>query len=61
METRNLPIGIQDFKYIWDNDCVYVDKTAYVYRMAKQGKPYFFEPASTFWKEPFSLHAQGVF
>ncbi|MDR1728666.1 MAG: ATP-binding protein [Acidobacteriota bacterium] len=41
METRNLPIGIQDFEYIRNNGCVYVDKTAYVYRMARRGKPYF--------------------
>ena len=50
METRNLPIGIQDFKYIRDYDCVYVDKTAYVYRMAKQGKPYFLSRPRRFGK-----------
>jgi hypothetical protein len=50
METRNLPIGIQDFKYIRDNDCVYVDKTAYVYKMAKQGKPYFLSRPRRFGK-----------
>jgi hypothetical protein len=50
METRNLPIGIQDFKYIRDNDCVYVDKTVYVYQMAKQGKPYFLSRPRRFGK-----------
>ena len=50
METRNLPIGIQDFEYIRDNDCVYVDKTAYIYRMAKQGKPYFLSRPRRFGK-----------
>ncbi|MDR0310816.1 MAG: AAA family ATPase, partial [Acidobacteriota bacterium] len=50
METRNLPIGIQDFKYIRDNNCVYVDKTAYIHRMAKQGKPYFLSRPRRFGK-----------
>jgi len=50
METRNLPIGIQDFKSIRDNGCVYVDKTAYVYKMAKQGKPYFLSRPRRFGK-----------
>ena len=50
MEIRNLPIGIHDFKYMRENGCVYVDKTAYVYRMAKQGKPYFLSRPRRFGK-----------
>ena len=50
MEMRNLPIGIQDFKYIRDYNFVYVDKTAYVYRMAQQGKPYFLSRPRRFGK-----------
>ena len=50
MEIRNLPIGIQDFEYIRDYDCVYVDKTAYVYQMAKRGKPYFLSRPRRFGK-----------
>ncbi|MDR0938496.1 MAG: AAA family ATPase, partial [Mediterranea sp.] len=41
MNSRPLPIGIQDFEYIRRNDFVYVDKTEYIYRLAYQGKPYF--------------------
>jgi hypothetical protein len=41
MNSRPLPIGIQDFEYIRKNDFVYVDKTEYIYRLAYQGKPYF--------------------
>ncbi|MDR1726501.1 MAG: AAA family ATPase, partial [Acidobacteriota bacterium] len=41
MTTRKLPIGIQDFECIRTDGYVYVDKTAYVYRLASEGKPYF--------------------
>ncbi|MDR0939583.1 MAG: AAA family ATPase, partial [Mediterranea sp.] len=41
MNSRPLPIGIQDFEYIRRNNFVYVDKTEYIYRLAYQGKPYF--------------------
>ncbi|MDR0938536.1 MAG: AAA family ATPase, partial [Mediterranea sp.] len=41
MNSRPLPIGIQDFEYIRKNNFVYVDKTEYIYRLAYQGKPYF--------------------
>jgi hypothetical protein len=36
-----MPIGIQDFEDIRANGYVYVDKTAYIYRLANEGKPYF--------------------
>ncbi|MDR1896034.1 MAG: AAA family ATPase, partial [Prevotellaceae bacterium] len=39
--NRKLPIGIQDFEYIRTEGYLYVDKTAYVYRLVKEGKPYF--------------------
>ena len=38
---RKLPIGIQDFEDLRTNGYLYVDKTAYVYRLATTGKPYF--------------------
>jgi hypothetical protein len=38
---RKLPIGIQDFEDLRKKNYVYVDKTAYVYRMVTMGKPYF--------------------
>jgi hypothetical protein len=41
MTPRKMPIGIQDFEDIRTNGYVYVDKTAYVYRLAHEGKPYF--------------------
>jgi hypothetical protein len=41
MNPRKMPIGIQDFEKLRSNGYVYVDKTAYVYRLAQEGNPYF--------------------
>jgi hypothetical protein len=41
MIPRKMPIGIQDFESIRSGGYVYVDKTAYIYRLATEGKPYF--------------------
>jgi hypothetical protein len=38
---RKMPIGIQDFEFIRKENYVYVDKTAYVFKLASEGKPYF--------------------
>jgi hypothetical protein len=38
---RKLPIGIQDFAKLREDGYVYVDKTDFVYKMAKNGGPYF--------------------
>ncbi|MDR3303785.1 MAG: AAA family ATPase, partial [Treponema sp.] len=41
MNTRKLPIGIQDFQDLRENDYLYIDKTAAVYNLVTRGKPYF--------------------
>ena len=38
---RKLPIGIQTFAEIREENYLYVDKTAFVWRIANIGKPYF--------------------
>jgi hypothetical protein len=45
-----MPIGIQDFEDIRRSDYAYVDKTAYVYRLASEGKPYFLSRLRRFGK-----------
>jgi hypothetical protein len=51
METfRKMPIGIQDFEYLRTNDYLYVDKTAYIYRLISRGKPYFLSRPRRFGK-----------
>jgi len=38
---RKLPVGIQDFEDLRTTGNLYVDKTAYIYRLVTMGKPYF--------------------
>ena len=44
------PIGIQTFDQIIENNYIYVDKTALVYKMAKEGKIYFLSRPRRFGK-----------
>lgn len=48
--SRKLPIGIQDFEDLRQNGYLYVDKTAFVYRLATMGKPYFLSRPRRFGK-----------
>ncbi|MDR0709840.1 MAG: AAA family ATPase, partial [Spirochaetaceae bacterium] len=41
MTPRKMPIGIQDFEKLRTGGYVYVDKTAYIYRLVQEGNPYF--------------------
>ena len=41
MAKRRLPIGMQTFRELREQDCYYVDKTAYIERMLQEGKHYF--------------------
>ena len=41
MTKRRLPIGIQTFRKIREDNCYYVDKTAYMQRLIDEGKHYF--------------------
>ena len=47
---RKLPIGIQTFEKLREGDYLYVDKTAFVWRIANIGKPYFFNRPRRFGK-----------
>jgi hypothetical protein len=39
--VRKMPIGIQEFEAVISGGCVYVDKTEWVYRLAREGAYYF--------------------
>ena len=41
LNERKFPVGIQDFEDLRTNGYLYVDKTAYIWRLATTGKPYF--------------------
>ena len=47
---RKLPIGIQSFEDIRKDGYIYVDKTAYVYKLVSEGKPYFLSRPRRFGK-----------
>ena len=49
-DDMNYPIGIQTFANIRETDFAYVDKTAFVYKLASQGKCYFLSRPRRFGK-----------
>ena len=50
MEERFLPIGIQNFEDLRTKNFIYIDKTDYVYKLAREGKPYFLSRPRRFGK-----------
>ena len=53
MNQRKLPIGIQTFREIREEGYYYVDKTAYMHRLANEGKHYFLSRPRRFGKSLF--------
>ena len=53
VRKRRLPIGIQNFREIREEDCYYVDKTAYVQKLLDDGKHYFLSRPRRFGKSLF--------
>jgi len=53
MNRKKLPIGIQTFLEIREDDCYYVDKTAYALKLAVEGKYYFLSRPRRFGKSLF--------
>lgn len=47
---RRYPIGIQNFEELRNRNCVYVDKTELVYKLANTDKVYFFSRPRRFGK-----------
>jgi hypothetical protein len=50
MHRRKLPIGIQTFREIREDDCYYVDKTGFALRLIEDGKYYFLSRPRRFGK-----------
>ena len=48
--ARQLPVGIQSFEVLRTDGCLYVDKTAMIYRIASTSIPYFFSRPRRFGK-----------
>ena len=53
MNKRRLPIGIQTFRKIREEDCYYVDKTAYIRQLLDEGTHYFLSRPRRFGKSLF--------
>ena len=53
MIRRRLPIGLQTFRELREQDCYYVDKTAYIERLLHEGKHYFLSRPRRFGKSLF--------
>ena len=53
MSKRRLPIGIQTFSKLREEDCYYVDKTAYIQRLLAEGTHYFLSRPRRFGKSLF--------
>ena len=53
MAKRRLPIGIQTFRKVREENCYYVDKTAYVERLVVEGTHYFLSRPRRFGKSLF--------
>ena len=58
---RFLPIGIQTFSDIRSRNAVYADKTAFVYKLATEGKPYFLSRPRRFGKSLFISTLEAYF
>jgi hypothetical protein len=59
--ARNLPISIQDFEKLRTNNCLYVDKTEFVYQLAKTGYQYFLGRPRRFGKSLFLSTLKAYF
>ena len=53
MAKRRLPIGIQTFREVREENCYYVDKTAFIERLVAKGKHYFLSRPRRFGKSLF--------
>lgn len=49
-QMRKLPIGIQTFEKLREENYLYVDKTAMVYKIASNSTPYFLSRPRRFGK-----------
>ena len=57
---RKLPIGIQSFENIRNENYLYVDKTALIYQLVTKGKPYFLSRPRRFWGKFIDIYARSA-
>jgi hypothetical protein len=59
--VRKMPVGIQDFEKLRENNFVYVDKTQYIYQLAQLDAPYFLSRPRRFGKSLFLSTLKAYF
>ena len=59
--VRKMPIGIQDFQKLRESDCLYVDKTQYLHRLARTSGSYFLGRPRRFGKSLFLTTLKAYF
>ncbi|UTC63569.1 ATP-binding protein [Treponema sp. OMZ 787] len=59
--SRKLPIGVQSFKVLRNDNYLYVDKTEYVYRLSSSGRVYFLSRPRRFGKSLFLSTLEAYF
>jgi hypothetical protein len=50
MKRKILPIGVQSYRSLQRDNCIYVDKTQHIYRLATEGRMYFLSRPRRFGK-----------
>lgn len=58
---KNLPIGIQSFEKIINENCLYVDKTDLIYRLISEGQRYFMSRPRRFGKSVLVSTLEAIF
>ena len=62
MELQKLPVGIPEFEKLRQLNCVYVDKTELVYKIASdEGAPYFLSRPRRFGKSILTTTFKSLF
>ncbi len=61
MTRRRLPIGMQTFRDVREQDCYYVDKTPYIARLLDEGRHYFLSRPRRFGKSLFLDTLKALF
>ena len=59
--SREMPVGIQDFEKLRSENCIYVDKTQYVYTLTRKSRPYFLGRPRRFGKSLFVSTLKAYF
>jgi hypothetical protein len=61
LNSRKLPIGIQDFEKLRTGNSIYVDKTLYIYKLLESDAPYFLGRPRRFGKSLFLSMLKAYF